>query len=110
MSVLKGKIFDVAIDIRQDSKTFGAWTYEILSSKNHNQLWIPPGFAHGFYVLSESAILSYKCTDYFFPEGDRSINWEDPFINVDWPIENGTHPILSEKDRSAPFLKSAELD
>jgi dTDP-4-dehydrorhamnose 3,5-epimerase len=101
VSVLLGEVFDVAVDIRVGSPTFGGWTGSTLSAENRRQLWVPPGFAHGFVVTGESALFSYKCTDYFAPEYDRSILWNDPAIGIKWPIQN---PSLSDKDRAAPPL------
>ena len=96
--VVKGKIFDVAIDIRKDSPTYGCWLGEIISAKNKKQLWIPEGFAHGFQVLSSSAELVYKTTDYYFAQFERTILWNDKDLNILWPIK--TQPILSNKDQS----------
>ena len=101
--VLAGEVFDVAVDIRRSSPTFGRWVGEYLSSENNKQLWIPPGFAHGFYVTSETADLAYKCTDYYSPGDDHSLLWSDPNIGIEWP--NHTElPCLSEKDRNASVL------
>ncbi len=104
--VLSGQVFDVAVDIRQSSPTFGQWVGEVLSSENKKQLWIPPGFAHGFYVISESAELSYKCTEYYHPEDDYSIAWNDPDIGIDWPLVSDS-PLLSAKDEKGVLLKEA---
>ena len=101
--VVSGKVFDVAVDIRHGSKTFGKWVGEILSAENKKQLWIPPGFAHGFLVLSKSAELFYKCTEYYHPEDDYSLIWNDPAVGIDWPVKN-LEPNLSEKDRNAQGL------
>ena len=87
--VLSGKIFDVAVDLRKASPSFGHWVGEVLSGENRKQLWIPPGFAHGFLVLSENAELSYKCTDYFRPEDDHCLLWRDPELNIKWPEVDG---------------------
>jgi dTDP-4-dehydrorhamnose 3,5-epimerase len=108
LRVVSGKVFDVAVDLRKSSPNFGHWIGEILSSENKNQLWVPPGFAHGFFVLSGKAEFEYKCTDYYAPEFERTIRWDDPEIGIDWPITAGDHPKLSQKDSSAPFLKDAE--
>ena len=103
-----GELFDVAVDIRRGSPTFGEWFGVVLSAENHKPLWIPPGFAHGFQVLSESADLLYKTTEYYSPEHDRSIRWNDPEIAIDWP--GGTaDALVSEKDLSAPFLSDADV-
>ena len=112
--VLSGEVFDVAVDIRQNSPTFGQWVGEILSGENKKQLWIPPGFAHGFYVLSETAELSYKCTEYYHPEDDHCIVWNDSDIGdggIDWPTapDLPTTPLLSDKDQNGSALKEANL-
>jgi dTDP-4-dehydrorhamnose 3,5-epimerase len=100
--VVRGKVFDVAVDLRRDSKTFGHWEGVILSEINKKQFWVPPNFAHGFVVLSETADFEYKCTDYYDPSDEGCILWSDPDINIDWPIND---PILSEKDANGQFLK-----
>jgi dTDP-4-dehydrorhamnose 3,5-epimerase len=99
--VLQGEVFDVAVDIRVGSPTFGRWTSVTLSEENRRQVWVPPGFAHGFVVTGENALFSYKCTDYYAPEYDGSILWNDPKIGIQWPLEA---PGLSDKDRAAPPL------
>ncbi len=101
--VISGTVFDVAVDIRKSSSTFGKWIGETLSAENKKQLWIPPGFAHGFLVLSNSAELFYKCTEYYHPEDDHSLLWNDPAVGIEWPLQN-REPILSEKDRIAQCL------
>ena len=101
--VISGTVFDVAVDIRENSSTFGKWVGETLSAENRKQLWVPPGFAHGFLVLSQSAELFYKCTEYYHPEDDYSLLWNDPAVGIEWPNEN-REPILSEKDRMARRL------
>ena len=106
--VIKGEVFDVAIDIRRSSPTFGQWVGEILSEDNKKMLWIPPGFAHGFLVTSDSADLCYKCTDFYAPEYDRSIRWDDPELAIRWPLPEGVQPVLSQKDSEAPWFKEAE--
>ncbi len=98
-----GEIFDVAVDIRKDSKTFGKWVGFNLNDKNHYQLWIPPGLAHGFMVISDLAHFHYKCTEYYHPEEEGSVLWNDPDLNIKWP--QGLEVILSEKDKKAPLLK-----
>lgn len=108
VSVVFGEVFDVAVDLRRSSSSFGQWVGEILSAENKHQLWIPPGFAHGFLVLSETATFNYKCTDYYAPKFERSIRWDDPEIAVDWPLAEGRLPSLSDKDLTAPFLRDAE--
>lgn len=105
---LSGELFDVAVDIRKSSPTFGQWVGVILSGENKRQLWIPPGFAHGFYVLSELAELSYKCSEYYHPEDDHSILWNDPDIGIEWPLIN-PEPLLSGKDRQASSFADAKL-
>ncbi|WP_311748190.1 dTDP-4-dehydrorhamnose 3,5-epimerase [Proteus penneri] len=103
--VISGEVFDVAIDIRKDSPTFGKWVGAILSAENKYQLWIPKGFAHGFYVISEEAEFVYKCTDYYNPSAESSIIWNDEDINITWP--NICTPILSDKDKNGLTLKEA---
>lgn len=105
--VIKGEVFDVAVDIRKNSPTFGHWVGEILSAKNRTQLWIPAGFAHGFVVLSEVAECLYKTTDYFSPLHQRFISWDDPQININWPLSE--HPTLSAKDHAKSWLADAEV-
>jgi dTDP-4-dehydrorhamnose 3,5-epimerase len=99
--VVSGEVYDVAVDIRQTSPTFGQWEAVILSEENKTQFWVPPGFAHGFVVLSDTADFEYKCTDYYDPSDEGSILWNDPSLNILWPINN---PILSNKDSSASKL------
>ena len=106
--VVEGVVFDVAVDLRKSSPTFGQWTGEVLSAENRHQLWIPTGFGHGFFVLSESAGFEYNCTDYYSPEHERQIRWDDPDIGIDWPLADGEAPLLSDKDAVAPLLKDAE--
>jgi dTDP-4-dehydrorhamnose 3,5-epimerase len=103
-----GEIFDVAVDIRRSSPTFGKWVGAILSSEKKNQLWVPPGFAHGFYVMSERAEIFYKTTDYYAPQWERSLLWNDPALGIDWLVANGESPILAEKDAKGLLLKDAE--
>ena len=106
--VVSGEVFDVAVDLRQGSASFGKWVGEILSESNKKQMWIPPGFAHGFYVMSESAEIAYKCTEYYHPEDDHSLLWNDPAIGIDWPLLNA-RPLLSEKDKNGKPLDQAAL-
>ena len=106
--VVQGEVFDVAIDLRKSSAHYGQWVGEVLSAENKHQLWVPPGFGHGFLVLSETAEFEYKCTDYYAPEFERAIRWDDPDIDIDWPLVDGEQPILSPKDSDAPFFKDAE--
>ncbi|RKT49744.1 dTDP-4-dehydrorhamnose 3,5-epimerase [Azonexus fungiphilus] len=96
--VVQGEVFDVAVDIRKDSKTFGQWVGVHLSAENKQQLWIPPGLAHGFVVLSETAEFLYKTTDYYAPQAERSLRWNDPTLAIDWPLDG--EPLLAEKDRN----------
>jgi dTDP-4-dehydrorhamnose 3,5-epimerase len=105
--VVYGDVYDVAVDLRRSSPTFGQWVHEGLTSENHKQLWIPPGFAHGFYVRSERADLLYKCTTYYTPATDRTVRWDDPDLAIDWPLLDGRPPILSDKDASASLLRDA---
>jgi dTDP-4-dehydrorhamnose 3,5-epimerase len=105
--VVRGEIYDVAVDIRRSSPTFGQWVGDVLSEENKRQLWVPEGFAHGFVVLSETADVLYKTTDYWAPEHERGIRWNDPALAITWPFEGD--PVLSGKDRDAPFLKDAEV-
>lgn len=106
VTVLSGKVFDVAVDIRQDSPRFGRWVGVELNGDEPRQLWVPPGFAHGFCVLSESADFFYKCTEFYSPETERSVRWNDPKLAIDWPIDA---PILSDKDGAAPMLADAPI-
>jgi dTDP-4-dehydrorhamnose 3,5-epimerase len=108
VTVLDGRVFDVAVDVRRGSPTFGRWLGVELSSANRRQLYIPPGFAHGFCALSESVWLSYKCTEFYAPADERGIIWNDPTLKIAWPIDK---PLLSDKDRSYKTLKemTAEL-
>lgn len=105
--VVEGEVFDVSVDLRRSSPTFGQWVGEILSADNRRQLYIPPGFAHGFVVLSDSAQFLYKTTDFYSPQYERAIIWNDPTVNVAWPIEAA--PTLSSKDAQAPLMKDADL-
>lgn len=100
--VISGEVFDVAVDLRRDSATFGAWEGVILSAKNRRQLFIPRGFAHGFYVLSDTAEFCYKCDDTYHPNDEGGIRWDDPDINIEWPLVEGVPVLLSEKDKAHP--------
>ena len=102
--VVYGEVFDVAVDLRDGSATYGQWVGEILTAENKKQLWIPPGFAHGFLTLSESADFLYKTTEYYSPEHERSLRWNDPNIGIAWPVTGDV--LLSPKDSVAPFLAS----
>ena len=106
--VVTGEIFDVAVDLRRSSPTFGQWADDTLSAENKHQLWIPPGFAHGFYVLSEWAEVLYKATDFYAPEWERTLAWDDPNVGVEWPLLYGKEPTLSEKDRNGHYLQALE--
>lgn len=103
--VVQGTVFDVAVDLRKSSPTFGQWVGEMLSAENKRQLWIPEGFAHGFYVLSETAEFTYKCTDYYNPQAEHSLIWNDPVIGIEWNLEGS--PNLSAKDSAAKPLAQA---
>lgn len=102
--VISGEVFDVAVDLRQGSKTYGKWHGEILSAKNKKQFYIPEGFAHGFLVLSETAEFCYKCTDFYHPGDESGLRWNDPTIGIRWPLPAGATPLLSQKDSMQPFL------
>lgn len=104
-----GEIYDVAVDIRRSSPTFGKWVGVTLSAQNKQQLWVPPGFAHGFYVVSEWAEVLYKATDLYDPEAERCIAWNDPTLNIPWPIQAGEAPTLSAKDMNGKLFEEAEV-
>jgi len=105
---VEGAVFDVAVDMRRSSATFGQWVGYELSAENKKMLWVPPGFAHGFYVMSESAEFVYKCTDYYAPEHEQSLLWNDPALGIDWHLVDEKAPILSEKDADAPVFANAQ--
>ncbi|MDP5131541.1 MAG: dTDP-4-dehydrorhamnose 3,5-epimerase [Paraglaciecola sp.] len=105
--VVSGEVYDVAVDMRQSSPTFGQWVGVLLSAENKQQLWVPAGFAHGFYVTSDSAEFVYKCTDYYAPEHERSLLWSDSELAISWPILPGTTPSLSVKDQQGLPLAQA---
>jgi dTDP-4-dehydrorhamnose 3,5-epimerase len=107
--VVAGQAFDVAVDLRRHSPTFGRWVGTHLSSETKNQLWIPPGFAHGFIVLSDWAEVFYKATDYYAPQWERCLLWNDPALGIQWPLGPGQQPILSDKDRRGVALSEAEV-
>ncbi len=107
--VISGEIFDVAVDLRKSSPTFGKWVGAVLSSENKDMLWVPPGFAHGFYVLSDEAEFVYKCTEYYTPQHERCIPWDDPELAIEWPIRPGVSPRLSEKDKKGLPFQTAEV-
>jgi dTDP-4-dehydrorhamnose 3,5-epimerase len=106
--VATGTVYDVAVDIRRSSPTFGRWVGVTLSEENHHMLWVPPGFAHGFVVLSESADFIYRCTDFYAPAYERAIRWNDPDLKIAWPLPEGEEPVLSAKDAVAPRFRDAE--
>ncbi len=106
-----GEIFDVAVDLRRSSPTFGQWVGITLSAKNHRQLWVPAGFAHGFYTVSEWAEIVYKVTDYYDPKSERTVMWNDPQIGIRWPLRDGVPPLLSPKDaQGLPLAKADSFD
>jgi dTDP-4-dehydrorhamnose 3,5-epimerase len=107
--VVVGEIYDVAVDIRRSSPTFGKWIGIFLSAREKRQLWVPTGFAHGFYVVSEWAEVLYKATDTYDPQAERCIKWDDPQLNITWPIAPGTSPVLSPKDLAGTPFKEAEM-
>ncbi len=109
LSVFEGVIFDVAVDIRRGSPDFGRWVGVELSSENHRQLYVPPGFAHGFCVLSDTALVTYKCTEVYHPQADRGVRWNDPRIGIEWPIPVA-EAIVSDKDQQAPLLDQIAPD
>jgi dTDP-4-dehydrorhamnose 3,5-epimerase len=107
--VVRGKVFDVAVDLRRSSPTFGKWVGTYLSDKNNKQVWVPGGFAHGFYVISDWADVLYKTTEYYAPEHERTLLWNDPDVNVFWPLEENEPPLISEKDKDGDLLQDADL-
>ena len=107
--VTAGEVYDVVVDLRRNSDTFGQWYGATLSAENHRMLWVPAGFAHGFYVLSHEAEFTYKCTDYYAPEHERCILWNDPVLDIDWPILEGVETIISEKDSAGVQFTEAEI-
>ena len=104
--VTHGEVFDVAVDMRRSSSSFGKWVGTILSGDNKHQLWVPPGFAHGFYVLSEAAEFFYKCSDFYAPQHERTLRWDDPEIKIEWPLKGA--PLLSPKDQQGKRLADAD--
>lgn len=105
--VTAGEVFDVAVDLRTGSPTFGQWVGELLSADNKRMFWVPPGFAHGFLVTSEIADFQYKCTDFYAPRQERSIHWADKYLDINWPLVNGAMPLTSSKDEDGlPFASS----
>jgi dTDP-4-dehydrorhamnose 3,5-epimerase len=107
--VTKGEVFDVAVDLRTGSPTYGHWEGVILSEENKKQFYIPEGFAHGFLVLSDETVFNYKCTDFYSPEYDGGVMWNDPDINIEWPLDGIENILLSEKDKDHPSLKELDL-
>lgn len=106
--VVSGEVFDIAVDIRRSSPTFGRWVSAVLSEENHAMLWVPPGFAHGFLVLSECADFLYRCTDFWAPQHERAILWNDPDLGIQWPLAQNATPLLSSKDLGATRFRDAE--
>ena len=106
--VTRGEVFDVAVDLRANSPTFGQWIGEYLSEENKRMLWVPPGFAHGFLVTSETADFQYKCSDFYAPQHERSIHWGDSDLGISWPLETGVSPLTSQKDEQAGPFTSAD--
>ena len=106
--VVSGSVFDVAVDMRASSPTFGKWVGVELSAENKRQLWVPEGFAHGFYVTSDAAEFCYKCTDYYAPEFERSLRWDDPSVGIEWPLIDGKTPALSAKDAEGALWDDAD--
>ena len=109
MRVVQGEVYDVCVDLRQSSGTFGQWVGVTLSEENHRSLWVPPGFAHGFFVTSDEAAFEYKCTDFYAKEHERTLLWNDPALGIDWPIPEGTEPLITEKDREGQGLLKADV-
>ena len=107
--VTKGEVFDVAVDLRKNSKTFGQWVGAILSAENQKMFWIPPKFAHGFYVISEVAEFQYKCTNFYDPCSEKCIKWDDKALAIAWPIENNLKPIVSDKDFKGLSFQEADV-
>ena len=106
--VSRGEVFDVVVDIRRSSPHFGQWVGVVLSDANHEMLWVPPGFAHGYFALSDEVDFLYKCTDFYAPEHERALRWDDPEIGVQWPLPAAVKPNLSAKDVIAPLLKDVD--
>lgn len=106
--VTHGEVFDVAVDVRKSSPTFGQWVGERLTATNHRMMWIPPGFAHGFLVLSERVEFLYKCTDFYDPASERTLLWSEPEIGIEWPLPVAVEPIVSDKDRAGARLSESD--
>jgi dTDP-4-dehydrorhamnose 3,5-epimerase len=109
VGVVTGAILDVAVDLRRSSPTFRKWVGAHLSAENHRQLWVPVGFAHGFYVVSPWAVVAYKVTDFYNPQWERTLRWDDPTVGIEWPLAGGASPVLSPKDAQGRLLDEAEL-
>jgi len=107
--VVSGTVFDVAVDLRRRSPTFGRWVGAELSEDNHHMLWVPPGFGHGFVVLSERTHFLYKCTDFYAPKDEHAIAWNDPDLNIDWHLPTGVQPVLSARDSAAGSFRNASV-
>lgn len=107
--VTAGAVFDVVVDLRRDSPTLGQWYGVELNATDHHMLWVPPGFAHGFYVLSDFADFQYKCTDYYHPASEISLAWDDPTVGIEWPLPAGTSPVLSAKDETGLAWEAVPL-
>jgi dTDP-4-dehydrorhamnose 3,5-epimerase len=107
--VLSGEVFDMAVDLRRSSPSFGKWFGMYLNDTDKKMLWVPPGFGHGFYVVSEKADFFYKCTEFYAPEHERTIRWNDPDLAIDWPLVGGRAPILGDKDARADYFRDAEV-
>jgi dTDP-4-dehydrorhamnose 3,5-epimerase len=107
--VLSGRVFDVAVDLRESSQTFGRWHGVTLDAESHRQFFIPAGFAHGYLVLSDTAVFAYKCSDFYHPEDEGGLRWDDPDVGIRWPLEGIGQPLLSEKDRRMPVLEDLEF-
>lgn len=108
VQVVRGEVFDVAVDLRRSSPSFGRWAGARLTATAHELLWVPPGFAHGFYVISELAEVTYKCTDYYAPEFERSLRWDAPGLHIPWPLIEGAGPMLSDKDAKGSTLSEVK--
>jgi dTDP-4-dehydrorhamnose 3,5-epimerase len=107
--VVTGAVFDVAVDLRRSSPTFGRWVGAELTADNHHMLWVPGGFAHGFMVLSESVHFLYKCTQFYYPDDERAIRWDDADLGIRWPLPAGVSPVISGRDAAARAFREAEV-
>ncbi|MET0497654.1 MAG: dTDP-4-dehydrorhamnose 3,5-epimerase [Steroidobacteraceae bacterium] len=106
--VTRGAVFDVAVDVRRSSSTFGQWVGVELNDENHHMLWVPPGFAHGFLTLSDEMDFLYKCTDVYAPQYERTLRWDDPRVGIEWPLPDGISPVLAARDAAAPSIDAIE--